>query len=64
MKKGNPVGDQCEGVKGGSEVVNSNFYGTSGTYPICDSSVEFVHIDSCINSMACMVQKSRWIWAG
>ena len=29
--------------------------GDSGTYPICDSSVEFVHIDLYINSMASVV---------
>ena len=33
----------------------------SGTYPICDSSVEFVHIDLCINSMACVVP---WLGQG
>ena len=33
----------------------------SGTYPICDSSVEFVHIDLCINSTACVVP---WLGQG
>ena len=33
----------------------------SGTYPVCDSSMEFVHIDLCINSMACVVP---WLGQG